>query len=65
MTPDDPVRLAADLAAQIVAARVSAAAGRPNVTEAHDLAEYFQIVLDETRRALGLPPVQDPEVDAG
>ena len=65
MTPDDPVRLAADLAAQIVASRVSAAAGRPTITEAHDLAEYFQVVLDETRRALGLPPIQDPEVDAG
>ena len=65
MTPDDPARLAAELATQIVTSRVSAASGRPNITEGRDLAGYFRIVLGETRRALGLPPIQEPEVDAG
>lgn len=65
MEPDDPARLAAELATQIVTGRVAAAAGRPNVTEGRDLSGYFRIVLGETRRALGLPPIQDPEVDAG
>ncbi len=61
MTPDDPQRLAAELAAQIVSARVAAAAGRPNAAEGQDLAGYFRIVLRETRRSLGLPPVDDAE----
>ena len=65
MTPDDPARLAAELATQIVTARVGAAGGRPNITEGRDLTGYFRIVLGETRRALGLPPIQDPEVGAG
>ena len=65
MTPDDPARLAAELATQIVTARVSAAAGRPTITEARDLAEYFRVVLGETRRALGLPRIEDPEADPG
>ncbi len=65
MTQDDPARIAAELATQIVTARVSAAAGRPNVTEGRELAGYFRVVLGETRRALGLPPVQEPEAAEG
>ena len=65
MTTDDPVRLAAELATQIVSARVSAAAGRPNIAEGRDLAGYFRIVLEETRRALGLPAIEDPTADPG
>lgn len=65
MTPDDPALIAAELATKIVTARVGAAAGRPNVTEARDLSGYFRIVLGETRRALGLPPVHDPEAPVG
>ena len=59
MTPDDPVRLAAELATTIVAARVGAAAGRPNALEGQDLAGYYRIVLRETRRALGLAQIVD------
>lgn len=65
MTPDDPTLLAAELATRIVTSRVGAAAGRPNIAEGRDLSGYFRIVLGETRRALGLPPIQDPEVDHG
>jgi hypothetical protein len=57
MTSDDPERIAADLATRIVSARVSAAAGRPNVTEGLDAAGYFRVILAETRRALGLPAI--------
>jgi len=60
MTPDDPQRLAAELAAQIVSARVGAAAGRPTPVEGQDLAGYFRIILSETRRAVGLPPIAEP-----
>ncbi len=63
MTADDPDRLAAELATQIVSARVTAAAGRPNAAEGQDLAGYFRIVLRETRRALGLPQVADAGAD--
>ncbi len=68
MTPDDPQRLAAELAGRIVAARVGAAAGRPNLAEGQDAAGYYRIILRETRRALGLGPIVDPppqESDAG
>jgi hypothetical protein len=65
MTPDDPARIAAELATQIVTARVGAAAGRPNIIEGQECAGYFRIVLGETRRALGLPPVQEPETPEG
>jgi hypothetical protein len=61
MTPDDPELRAAELATEIVSARVGAAAGRPNAAEGQDLAGYFRIVLRETRRALGLPPIVDQE----
>ena len=64
MTPDDPERLAAELAAHIVASRVGAAAGRPNAAEGHDVAGYFRLVLRETRRAFGLPALADPEPPA-
>ena len=51
---------AAALTAQIVAARVSAAAGRPNATEAHDLADYIRVVQQEMLSALtGEPPSED------
>jgi hypothetical protein len=60
MTPDDPDRVAATLAGEIVAARVGAAAGRPNVAEGRDAAGYYRIILDETRRALGLDAIVDP-----
>ncbi len=67
MPPDDPHRVAAELAGQIVAARVGAAAGRPNAEEGRDAARYYRIILTETRRALGLGPIVDPpeESDAG
>jgi hypothetical protein len=61
MSPDDPELRAAELATQIVSARVGAAAGRPNAAEGQDLAGYFRIVLRETRRSLGLPPVAEAE----
>lgn len=63
MTPDDPQRLAAELASQIVAARVGAAAGRPTLEEGKDAAGYFRVMLHETRRALGLAPIVDPAQD--
>lgn len=59
MAPDDPHRLAAELAGQIVSARVGAAAGRPSADEARDAASYYRIILIETRRALGLGPIVD------
>ena len=50
---------AAELTAQIVAARVGAAAGRPNATEAGDLADYIRVVQQEMMRALtGEPPTE-------
>jgi hypothetical protein len=65
MTQDDPARIAAELATRIVSARVGAAAGRPNTIEGRELAGYFRTVLGETRRALGLPPIPEPEAGAG
>lgn len=61
MTADNPELLAAQLAAQIASSRVGAAAGRPNAVEGQEFAGYFRIVLRETRRALGLPPIMDAE----
>jgi hypothetical protein len=53
---DDELRVkAAELTAQIVAARVGAAAGRPNATEGKDLADYIRIVQREMLEALGGP----------
>lgn len=52
---DDGIRLkAAELTAQIVTARVGAAAGRPNATEARDAADYIRIVHAEVLRTLGV-----------
>lgn len=67
MAHDDPQRLAAELAGQIVAARVGAAAGRPTADEGRDAAGYYRIILTETRRALGLAAIVDPpkEPDVG
>lgn len=59
MTPEDREVRAAELATEIVASRVAAAAGRPNAAEGQDLAGYYRIVLRETRRALSLPNVTD------
>jgi hypothetical protein len=64
MTPEETQRLAAELAGTIVAARVSAAAGRPTFEEGKDAARYYRVILHETRRALGLAPITDPEPDA-
>jgi hypothetical protein len=44
---DDQRQRAAELTAQIVSARVGAAAGRPNATEGRDLADYIRIVNTE------------------
>lgn len=63
MTPDDPQRLAAELAGQIVAARVGAAAGRPTLEEGKDAAGYYRAILHETRRALGLGSIVDQPAD--
>jgi hypothetical protein len=65
MTPDDPARIAAELATQIATSRVGAAAGRPNLVEGREFAGYYRILLGETRRALGLPPLQEPETPEG
>lgn len=64
MTHDDPERIAAELATRIVSARVGAAAGRPNLTEGQDAAGYFRVILNETRRALGLSPIAPPAQSA-
>ena len=58
---DDLNDRAAELTAKIVAARVGAAAGRPNATEARDLAEYIRVVQKEMLAALaGTPPDDSP-----
>ena len=56
---DDQRQRAAELTAQIVSARVGAAAGRPNATEGRDLADYIRIVNEEMLRALGPEPEDD------
>ncbi len=51
---------ATELTATIVAARVGAAAGRPNATEGKDLADYIRIVQREMLAALsGQVPADD------
>ncbi len=65
MTQDDPNRVAAELAGQIVAARVGAAAGRPTADEGREAAGYYRVILAETRRALGLGPIVTQEPDEG
>ncbi len=57
MTSQEQEQLAAELATRIVTARVGAAAGRPNAMEGADAAEYFRLILAETRRAVGLGPL--------
>ena len=52
---------ASELTARIVTARVAAAAGRPTRAEALDTAQYHQVILDEVRRGLGLPPLLGDE----
>ena len=47
--------LATELATQVLAARVSAAAGRPNAAEGLDAAAYYRSVLAVIREGLGLP----------
>ncbi|MDH3226678.1 MAG: hypothetical protein OEM67_06280 [Thermoleophilia bacterium] len=52
---------AAELTASIVAARVGAAAGRPNAAEGKDLADYIRIVQGEMLAALsGEHPADTP-----
>ena len=52
---DDVNHRAVEIAAEIVAARVSAAAGRPTASEGRDAAAYFDEVLGAVRAGLGLP----------
>jgi hypothetical protein len=47
---------AVEIASEIVAARVGAAAGRPTELEGRDTARYFDEILVAVRRGLGLPP---------
>jgi hypothetical protein len=54
MTTEERQRLAVELGAAIVAARVGAAAGRPNAAEGRDAAEYLRLIVDELRRCLGV-----------
>jgi len=58
---DDLKGRAAELTAQIVAARVGAAAGRPNATEGSDLADYIRIVQREMLSALSGEPPSDED----
>lgn len=57
---DESRARAAELTAQIVAARVAAAAGRPNATEGRDLVEYIRLVHAEMLRALAPDDGSDP-----
>lgn len=52
---------AAELAVHILASRVGTATARPSVAEGRETAAYFRILLRETRRALGLPDIPEPE----
>jgi len=64
---DDDARIkAAELTAAIVAARVGAAAGRPNAAEGKDLAAYIRLVQREMLAALsGEAPSDREEPAAG
>jgi hypothetical protein len=55
MPDSDPSILAVELTTRIMAARVAAAAGRPNAAEGREACGYFREVLAEVRRGLGLP----------
>lgn len=60
--PDDQRDLrAAELAASIVAARVSTLTARPGAPEGRETALYFRELLTEARRSLGLPPIPSDE----
>lgn len=52
MTEDERRVKAAELTAQIMAARVSAAAGRPNAAEGADAAAYFRAIHVEVSAVL-------------
>lgn len=54
----DPEVLASQLTTTIVAARVSAAAGRPTGAEGQEAAQYYRAMLAEVRRGLELPTVE-------
>lgn len=54
MTTDEREQLAVELATRIVAARVGAAAGRPNAAEGRDAADYLRLIVEELRRLLSL-----------
>jgi hypothetical protein len=58
---EDLEHRAVEIAAEIVAARVSAAAGRPTGAEGRDAAAYFDEVLGAVRSGLGLPPLTPPQ----
>ena len=60
MVSDDLDHRAVEIAAEIVAARVSAAAGRPTGSEGRDVAAYFDEVLGAVRGGFGLPPLTTP-----
>jgi len=61
MPQEDTDALAMELTVRIVAARVAAAAGRPNAVEGREAAGYLRAVLDEVRRGLRLDPLPEPE----
>jgi len=61
MPQDDADALAMEMTVRIVAARVAAAAGRPNAAEGREAAGYLRAVLEEVRRGLGLDPLPEPE----
>lgn len=49
-------RFAAEMATTVLAARVTAAAGRPNAGEGREAAGYFAEILKAVRAGLGLDP---------
>ena len=65
MTATEHDILASRLATQIVAARVGAAAGRPNSAEGQDAAAYYRQVLGEVRRGLRLGPAESDDGATG
>ncbi len=56
--PDrDRDEVAMEMAVRILAARVAAAAGRPNAVEGREAAGYLRVMVDEVRHGLGLGPL--------
>ena len=56
--PDrDRDEVAMEMAVRILAARVAAAAGRPNAVEGREAAGYLRVMVDEVRHGLGLVPL--------